>query len=435
MTAHEMFDGRVQLFKRGRSRYWQCNTRIEGDRHRTSTGEENLTRAMAFAEEWYLDLRGKLRAGVQPGKAEPKKKEKSFGEAAESYLREARVLAISVRSPKYIEYMELRMNRHVLPYFKDMPLSSINRGVVQAYRVKRAEETIELTKTKDAPGRPPARSTMLQEIVHIRQVLKHAEGNGWLQFVPNLSMPYMTQGKKGRRAWFAPNEYEKLYKATRRRADECPRRGHKSQYEDLHDLVLFMANTGVRPDEALRLEFRDVKVEDDYATKQTILVMDVRGKTGVGYCKSTERAVHPFSRVRERRLAELTAKLGADAAEQALPTTNLFPKYNRDLFQKILIEEGLRTDREGKRRTLYSLRHTYISNRLIEGANIHQIANNCRTSVQMIEEHYASHIKDRLDAAAINVQRPKAARRAGKRRDETPQQGSPKPAAKRKAKQ
>jgi hypothetical protein len=40
----------------------------------------------------------------------------------------------------------------------------------------------------------------------------------------------------------------------------------------------------------------------------------------------------------------------------------------------------------------------------------YQIANNCRTSVEMIEKFYAAHIKDRLDAAEINVMRPRAAR-------------------------
>ena len=62
-----------------------------------------------------------------------------------------------------------------------------------------------------------------------------------------------------------------------------------------------MANTGLRPDEAWGLEFRDVAVEDDYATKDTILVIDVRGKTGVGYCKSMPGAVHPFQTLRARR--------------------------------------------------------------------------------------------------------------------------------------
>jgi hypothetical protein len=43
--------------------------------------------------------------------------------------------------------------------------------------------------------------------------------------------------------------------------------------------------------------------------------------------------------------------------------------------------------------------------RLMEGADIYQVAKNCRTSVDMIEKFYASHIKTRLDAAAINVRR------------------------------
>jgi hypothetical protein len=41
----------------------------------------------------------------------------------------------------------------------------------------------------------------------------------------------------------------------------------------------------------------------------------------------------------------------------------------------------------------------------MEGADIYQIAKNCRTSVEMIEKYYASHIKTSIDAAAVNVRR------------------------------
>jgi integrase len=78
-----------------------------------------------------------------------------------------------------------------------------------------------------------------------------------------------------------------------------------------------------------------------------------------------------------------------------------------DLFNRVLKDEGLKFDREGQRWTFYSLRHTYICLRLMEGADIYQIAKNCRTSVDMIEKYYASHIKTSLDAAAINVRRKK----------------------------
>jgi len=152
-----------------------------------------------------------------------------------------------------------------------------------------------------------------------------------------------------------------------------------------------MANTGLRPDEAARLEYRDVKIVKDDATGETILEIEVRGKRGVGYCKSTNGAVVPFQRLRKRNKPQ--------------ETDRIFPKTHRELFNTILDEEKLKFDREGSRRTAYSLRHTYVCLRLMEGADIYQIAKNCRTSVEMIEKYYASHIKTRLDAAAINVRR------------------------------
>jgi len=82
---------------------------------------------------------------------------------------------------------------------------------------------------------------------------------------------------------------------------------------------------------------------------------------------------------------------------------------HRELFKQVLREEELQIDREGQRRTAYSLRHTYICLRLMEGADIYQIAKNCRTSVEMIEKYYASHIKTSLDAAVINVRKSRMA--------------------------
>src|SRR5271157_3264082 len=73
--------------------------------------------------------------------------------------------------------------------------------------------------------------------------------------------------------------------------------------------------------------------------------------------------------------------------------------------QTVALEGDLRSDRDGRPRTAYSLRHTYISMRLMEGANIYQIAKNCRTSVGMIEKYYGVHVKNSLNAAAINVVR------------------------------
>ena len=317
----------------------------------------------------------------------------------------------------------MRMTAHVLPFFKDKPLSEITKGLVQSYRVKRAEETIAKTTIKgadgkpDTPGKPPARSTMLQEIVMIRQVLKHAEGLGWIKYVPNLSTAYMTQGKKGRRAWFDPDEYVRLYKATDRRIEKETRRGWKPKYEDLHDYVLIMANTGWRPDESWNVEFRDVKIENDYATKKTILVTDIRGKTGVRYNKSMPQAVFPFERLRQHRIERLE-KLGKtpEEIEALLPTMKLFPNFPRHLFNEILREENLKYDRDGRVRTAYSPK-AYIYFHAHDGRRkcSPKLQNNCGTSIQMLEEHYAKHIQNRIDASAINVMRPSGARKTSKK--------------------
>ena len=131
-----------------------------------------------------------------------------------------------------------------------------------------------------------------------------------------------------------------------------------------------------------------MKIVDDIDTNERILEISVRGKRGFGYCKSMNGAVFPFQRLIER--------------EQPEPTDRLFPRRQTMLLNRILRKMKLKLDREGQVRTAYSLRHTYICFRLLEGADIYQIAKNCRTSVEMIQKHYAAHIVSALDASAIN---------------------------------
>jgi integrase len=305
------------------------------------------------------------------------------------------------------------MSRTLGTFFGNLGISEITAGKIQDYRIRRYQESMAKR------GKPPGHSTMHQEIVTLRQVLKTALRHGWLDHLPDFSEPYRSSSKVSHRAWFSPEEYKQLYQATRKRALEPKKRGFEWEAEQLHDYVLFAGNTGLRPDEARRLEFRDVKIVDDEGSGKTIFEIEVRGKRGVGYCKSMPGAVRPFERVRsrlrpprvdDRRTPVETSNTSGVTGEQwrtPEPTDLIFPKWQRELFKTILEEENLRADREGRPRTAYSLRHTYISLRLMEGANIYQVAKNCRTSVGMIEKYYAVHIKTSLDAAAINIVRSK----------------------------
>jgi integrase len=375
---HEMMDGRLHVYMRDGSRYWQCSAFLVDRNWRISTKTDSLSEAKDIAEDWYLGLRGKLKAGTL-------KHERTFRQAAEQFRAEYETLVGGERHPIYVEGHWRRLKNYLNPFFGDLGLSEVTRAKVQAYRIKRKKDVV---RGKDTP---PARNTIHQEIVTLRQVLKTAELHGWISAIPSLSAPYKTSGKIAHRAWFSPEEYKQLYKATRERIDNPRKERYREDYEELHNYVLFMANTGLRPDESKRIEFRDVKIVDDRGSGQTILEIDVRGKRGVGFCKSMPGAVFAFEQVRKGR--------------NPAPTDLVFPDTHHELFNIILDEQKLKFDREGQRRTFYSLRHTYICLRLMEGADVYQVAKNCRTSVQMIEEFYASHIKNMVDASIINVRR------------------------------
>jgi integrase len=425
IETHKTMGGKVNIYRRENSDNWQCSTFLNGRNWRVSTHEDSLGRAKDFAEDWYLALRGKAHAGLLA--KETRRQGKKFKDAAEKFLEEAPILTQGQRGPTWLNQYELKLNGIILPFLGEKYLAEITSGVIQEYRIWRAQNC----KT----GGAPARSTVHKEIVCIRQVLKTARRHGWMEYLPDMSVPYKTSGKIVHRAWLSPEEYKKLYEATRKRAHEPKQKRFKWECEQLHDYVLFAVNTGLRPDEAWGLQFRDVTVVEDEATGETILEIEVRGKRGVGFCKSMPGAVRPFERLKSRerpvriddknmpgaakpfeRLKsgprpeqiDESVRGGTDEKTRIPQATDLlFPRWQRELFNTILDEEKLKADRDGQPRTAYSLRHTYICLRLMEGADIYQIAKNCRTSVEMIEKFYASHIKTRLDAAAINIMRKK----------------------------
>lgn len=386
-TRHSFLDNKVQLYMRPNSPHWQCSCSVAGRQRRTTTKEESLSRAKDVAQDWYLGLMGKYRAGEL-------KEGVTFRKAAEHFVNEYEVITQGERNKEYAASHAMRLRVHLLPYFGDRVVSEITPGLVQEYRVHRT------TSRLDRHGVPkrPSRTTMHHEIITLRHVLKTANRHGWLPYLPDLTAPYKTSGKIAHRAWFSPDEYKQLYKATAERAKHPKKERWRSACEDLHDYVLFMVNSGLRPDEAKRIQIRDIEVVTDGPNSERILHIAVRGKRGVGYCKTMPGAVMPFTRMKKRHDLE--------------PTGLLFPKIQRELFNTLLDELGLKKDREGNPRTTYSLRHTYICFRLMEGADIYQVAKNCRTSVEMIEKYYAAHIKNMLDASAINVRRPKAKKAA-----------------------
>ena len=425
MQRHEILGGKVQLYRRAAAGNWWCSASVGGQQRRATTKQDSLSLAKQVAEDWYLGLRGKNAAGLL-------KSEKTFEQAADLFLREYEVITEGERSKRWTEGHGIRLRVHLLPFFGELGVSEITPGKVQEYRVHRmtTARTVPNSHSKSnrpLSDKPPARSTLHNEIVTLRQVLKTAIRHGWLAFLPDLSPPYKTSGKVVHRPWFSPAEYKQLYKATGAYAKEPFHDHYRWNAEQVHDYVLFLANTGLRPDEAGNLEHRDVAIVVDEDTGHRILEIEVRGKRGMGYCRSMPNAVRPYERLlgrpkpavtESRREAQLRRRQGDKAPPEVLqasmlpgPTDKVFPGNHVKLFNRLLEREKLKVDRDGNARTAYSLRHTYICLRLTEGADVYQIAKNCRTSVEMIQKFYAAHIKNALHAASINVRRAKPAMR------------------------
>ena len=76
-------------------------------------------------------------------------------------------------------------------------------------------------------------------------------------------------------------------------------------------------------------------------------------------------------------------------------------------FDQLLRLANLKEAAGGESRTLYSLRHTCIMNRLIKGDNISllTLARSARTSVEMIDRFYAKHLTAEMNIEQLQSNR------------------------------
>lgn len=90
--------------------------------------------AKEFAEDWYLELRGKHRRGEL-------KTGKTFAQVAKVFEEEYEAMTRGRRSPKWVQGHKDRICFHLMPYFGKMVLGEITSGAAQKYRVHRMTES------------------------------------------------------------------------------------------------------------------------------------------------------------------------------------------------------------------------------------------------------------------------------------------------------
>ena len=153
--------------------------------------------------------------------------------------------------------------------------------------------------------------------------------------------------------------------------------------------------TGMRPPEATNLRWRDIGDYTDPETREKYAEIFVHGK---GKERSLIADISVLSYLeRWKKISKHTkpddyvfcSKDGKSA------------KFDNGIFTKMLREFGLLMDKRGENRTLYSLRHTFAADRILDGdVDYYLLAKAMGTSIRMIETHYG-HLETKKKAAQL----------------------------------
>ncbi len=174
---------------------------------------------------------------------------------------------------------------------------------------------------------------------------------------------------------------------------------------------MILANTGLRIGELRNLRWCDLSKRPAKRADGTV------GYYRIGYARKSKTIPHEFafnpgceaslSQIYRNRTSEL--KELADGPNDPAPNReefifchpdgSLIESYRRS-FKSLLDYAGVPVLKDGKARTIYSLRHYYATRQLRKEASIHLLARQMGTSVEMLEKHY-SHVMTRTVAEQV----------------------------------
>jgi len=170
-------------------------------------------------------------------------------------------------------------------------------------------------------------------------------------------------------------------------------------------LVRFMVNSFVRPVDVKVIQHQHVEiVRGEHTYLRLSLPETKRHKAQI---ITLPAAVQVYEKLRDyfavRGLAKPTDYLFMPQVPNRADAMPLLEGY----FKKIMIDTGLRLGSQGQKRTLYSLRHSSITFRLLYGKGIDMLtlARNARTSIEMIDKHYASELTAEMNVGMLQSRR------------------------------
>lgn len=407
------YPSKLALFKMAASRYWQVRCWMGGRTYRRSTRTTSLREAMGFARRFYeqlivaqnaagFALHGAIGALMGQTPSARGALPTAFKVYAEQ-LYESEKARVERRelSRASLQVLRNRLDCNILPRFGRCAVAAIDfNALLDFVRQLSADKST---------------TTVSQYLVIMRKVLSHALHVGAIEVLPQFPAVKITTTPRGA---FTPSEYWQIIRTARRLREQRHPLGprelrlhhklrHADQFmpPDLAWAIGFMVNSFIRPSDLKTLRHRHVEVVHGANTYLRLTLPET---------KKHDRPIvtlYPAVRI-YRQLARHHGRSGACEPGDylflpSLKDRNYALNVLNVMFNWVLDLHGLKIGPHGQRRSLYSLRHSAITFRLLYGSGIDllTLARNARTSVEVISNHYASTVTAEQNIALLQSRR------------------------------
>ena len=398
--------GTLTIYRMDASPFWYARYYEDGKIVRRSLKVSEKKEAIKAAKKVFVDLKHRKMNKL------PFTKASGFEVCARGLLKENEArLARGELSKEKQQYDTARLESDLLPHFGKYEVADIDYAVISGY--------INGLSTDE---RPLSVNSLKIHLSHVKTILKYAQRVGVITSLP--AFPKLKTVDTAR-SWFNSGEYGALHSVCRSKIGQAVKVSAKDGSflrnvtitQELYDLVIFMTNSFIRPTDVKVLQHKHVAV---VRGKETYLRLTHPPTKGHGSPVVTlEMAVEVYDRLLERQKSEGYGKLDDYLFQPDQQNRDYALRNLSRQFDQLLKLANLKEGPNGDARTLYSLRHTCIMNRLIKGDNISllTLARSARTSAEMIDRFYAKHLTAEMNIEQLQssrFDREKPAETAGK---------------------
>jgi len=395
---------KLRIYKIAASPFWQMRCYFKGKTYTKTTGTLSKRSALSKARDYFHSKVAELYGVAVQLTTE---REVVFADLVDPALamHQGRVDRGEFTQNSF-RMLRNRLHRYVVPVLGQVP--------IQDFAYQHGADYMQKLSAKGYSS-----VTIQQYLVAIRKVLTHAMATGYIKVVPKL--PNIIIKSKPRGSFSLP-EYRLLVTYARRlvgdvipihatqRSKYGPNRIGRYEYikEDLQYMIVFMVNSFIRPTDLKHMRHEHVSI--------------VRGehvylRLNLPESKKHDKPIvtmRPAVRAYERLLARDKARgYGKPEDYVFMPELSdrlvMIMRYGYQL-QRVQEVAGVGVNKSnGMKRTMYSLRHTAITLRLLYGGNIDllTLARNARTSVEMIETYYSSNLTGEMNIGLLQGKRGK----------------------------